>query len=910
MATFSIDIGGILREVRLTIAQLKDSRVAEKEKKKAAQLLVYRALSVHPALDHMRPPTGVLADADWYTELRSPFTSGIFRKLGQNEHFMRTALLGDTGTRARIMMLLLWIIGHRLSEDQVGKLISTAVGDALKRDQSPDELLELTQLDSVNRVLVSLRKMIKTKLPLPPDRNPFQGRDYHPEDEDKPLPRSELWGYQLPEETQYEYDIRRNPTLLLQPLKDRVIIPQTKLTVLIIQWAACNFGLGKKVYSLQEVDPEAFWNADPPVSVDDDDDHLSVLTISSNDSFAFELYDGIEEAPYEEMWYDDPIEVWIHARFCSIYPMHGWAHKSLVRVLLFNAFSSSQCLPTLSQILDAVHVADRLCRLWTEDVWHYVEQFIIAYALLHWRETNQVKPWNPRPLFSEWSSEERSLMVIFADALKWDEEQSRTETEHPKAFAHIREFMVDPMSTCQGASDIITLPLIKAIDMPSGVNELPKLDPKACVCGECALIESQLPSNLEFFRHQYFSVTSSRPNNCDALAKTWEPALQAAEEWLDDLITRVECQFPLFPWAEETRTGPAVLEIANMMDISVGSILSDQQLLRLVVTLSIIRNDLPPAVPKPPGPFGLGYVVTLLWQADREDYRSEDDPTDNVIFANGGWLYDLVSTEGVSLLHSRENLNIVYHTTLPGKFSAICMPNFRSDHPAILPPRHSSVENYAQANPQSDIEIMTTIVLSNFKSDTFPLLSVSSKDFSAPRGALAALLRVELLERVIETIWKPNVKTGSPCEHRDFWGKMTHCSPSAIDVILCVLPPKGKTTDSSLAEELLHAVSDDEHRERLREKTAELARRVAPLLEVGSPLERDRACIVRCGVRDGPVDALIVLAASLKKSVYVLDHRECWDCALSRMQEQGRTIGIVIDIKNVTFCERCRPSFG
>jgi len=82
MATISIDIGGILREVRLAIAQLKDSRVAEKEKKKAAQLLVYRALSLHPALDHMHPPTGVLADTDWYTELRSPFTSGIFRKLG------------------------------------------------------------------------------------------------------------------------------------------------------------------------------------------------------------------------------------------------------------------------------------------------------------------------------------------------------------------------------------------------------------------------------------------------------------------------------------------------------------------------------------------------------------------------------------------------------------------------------------------------------------------------------------------------------------------------------------------------------------------------------------------------------------------------------------------------------------
>ena len=96
------------------------------------------------------------------------------------------------------------------------------------------------------------------------DRNPFQGHDYRAEDEDKALPRSELWAYQLPEEQQYEYDVRRNPALLLRPLDDRVIIPQTKLTVLIIQWAACNFGLGKKVYSVDDIDRSAFWNADPP----------------------------------------------------------------------------------------------------------------------------------------------------------------------------------------------------------------------------------------------------------------------------------------------------------------------------------------------------------------------------------------------------------------------------------------------------------------------------------------------------------------------------------------------------------------------------------------------------------------------------------------------------------------------
>ncbi|KAJ7627681.1 hypothetical protein DFH06DRAFT_1443298 [Mycena polygramma] len=170
MATsIDIDVGGVLREIRITVGEIKNGIAAANVRKRAAQLLVYRTLSLHPALDHMRPPTGVLADVDWYTELRSTFNSGIFRRLGQNEHFKKMALLGETGTRARIMLLLLWIIGHRLSEDSVAKLLSTAVGDAIRRDENSELEEELEQLVLVKEVLVSLRKMIKTKLPLPPE---------------------------------------------------------------------------------------------------------------------------------------------------------------------------------------------------------------------------------------------------------------------------------------------------------------------------------------------------------------------------------------------------------------------------------------------------------------------------------------------------------------------------------------------------------------------------------------------------------------------------------------------------------------------------------------------------------------------------------------------------------------------
>ncbi|KAJ7853762.1 hypothetical protein B0H13DRAFT_2082515 [Mycena leptocephala] len=893
MATsISIDVGSILREIRTTVREIKTDIAATNEKKKAAQLLVYRALSLHPALDHMRPPTGVLADIDWYTELRSTFTFGIFRRLGQNEHFKKMALLGETGTRARIMLLLLWIIGHRLSEDSVAKLLSTAVGDAIRRDGNQDLEDELQQLVSVKEVLVSLRKMIKTKLPLPPDRNPFQGRDYSPEDEDKALPRSELWGYALPEELRYEYDVRQNPALLLRPLPIKTIIPQTKLTMLVIQWAACNFGLGKKIYSAEDIDPDAFWNADPPpTDHHDDEDSLSVSSFSSQDSFAFEVFEGVGTAPYDAMWQDDPTEDFVHSRFCSVYPVHGWAHQSFVRVLLFNAFCSSQTLPEPHQILEAVHLADRLARRLPADIWQYAEQFIIARALLFWKKTNDIGPWNP--IFSALSRQERGNLVIFVDVLKRTEAQPWLYVDHPSSLGNVHEFLVNPMRVCQYAPDILSLPDITSRYTHSSVNVLPDHDPLACVCGECALIQSQQPSDLESFRSQYFVMTSSRPAHCDALARTWEPAISAAEAWLEDLISRVECNFALFPDVDR-RMGPAVLEVANAMGVVVGSQLSDTQLLRFLVASSILTDDIPVSVPKAPGPFGLGYLVALPWASDREDYQTDAGP-DRVLFANGGWLYDSISTEGVTLLHEREEFKIIYRTTMPAKFSAVCMPHFRGDtvslFPARLPPTTTTnVFTVAAAtdaiDPEDGMEL--TLVLSRFQTDAFPLLSVCSQTgFAAPRGALAALIRVECLGRVIETVWKPDVKQGAPCEHTALWRQATRHSPTAVDLILRVLPPSDAwltAAHTTAFKELVFAASKEAPARRqklLREMLDEHSRRLEPLTKAGSPLERTRGCIVRCGAKDGPVDAFI--------NVYVLDRCECWN--------NGRTVGISIDTK-------------
>ncbi|KAJ7773483.1 hypothetical protein B0H16DRAFT_1512507 [Mycena metata] len=907
MTTISIDIAAIFREIRLTVREITNERAAANEKRKAAQLLVYRALSLRPALDHMKPPTGMLADVDWYTELRATFSAGIFRRLGQNEHFKRMASLGGTGARARIMLLLLWIIGHRLSEDSVARLLSTAFGDAIKRDDSENQDLEneINALVSVKEVLVSLRKMIKRKLPLPSDRNPFLGHDYTPEDEDKPLPRSELWGYALPEDERYEYDVRNNPALLIRPLPGKTIIPQTKLTILIIQWAACNFGLGKKVYSAEDIDPDAFWNADPPPAAehdgeDEDEDRLSLSSFSSRGSFVLEIHEGAATAPYDAEWQDDPTEDWVHSRFCSVYPLHGWVHRSFVRVLLFNSFCGTQTLPEPSEILGAVHVADRLVQRLPPDIWDYAQQFIIARALLFSEAENKTQTWDP--VFAELSPRERGNTVIFVDALRWIE--AARDVGYPPWLKQTAIFLQNPRALCQDAPDILALPTLSSRDTRSSMNVLPKLDPSTCICGECALIEAQQPSSLESFRSQYLVVMSSRPQGCEALARTWEPLISTAETWLDALLSRVESQFALFPDVDR-RMGPAVLETANAMGVVVGSLLSDQDLLRFFVALCMLQDHIPVAIPKPPGPFGLGYVVTLPWTADREDYKADVEGPDRVLFATGGWLYDSIGTEGITLLHQGDEFKVVYRTNMPGKFSAVCMPQFKGDFvslfPDLLPVLTQGALAGSEAIEEQDNTMELTLVLSRLPTDGFPLLSVCSETaFAAPRGSLAALVRVKCLDRVLETVWRPDLKRGSPCEHTASWRRATRQSLTATDLIGRVLPPSDSSTDVPTLTKLAFASSDEvaaQSQQRLREMMEALSRRVEPLTVAGSPLERTRAVIVRCGVKDGPVDAVAVLSASVRKKVYIFDRSECWECALIRMSEDGRSVGISIDTK-------------
>ena len=52
----------------------------------------------------------------------------------------------------------------------------------------------------VRKILEQLAKMIRTRLPLPKERNPFYGDDFAVDDEDKVVPHAELWVYSQEED--------------------------------------------------------------------------------------------------------------------------------------------------------------------------------------------------------------------------------------------------------------------------------------------------------------------------------------------------------------------------------------------------------------------------------------------------------------------------------------------------------------------------------------------------------------------------------------------------------------------------------------------------------------------------------------------------------------------------------------
>ncbi|KAF9071478.1 hypothetical protein BDP27DRAFT_1322205 [Rhodocollybia butyracea] len=917
MATVSIDVSRVIGDIRETILVIKDERKAAKEKLNNAELLVYKALALHPALEHMHPPTGSMGDMDWYTELGTRWSFGIFQKLGQHRHFKKTALLGNAGSRARIMMLLLWILGNRLAEDQIGRMLSAAVSDGLQAVEPNTEPTntfadELLHLDSMKQVLIDLRRMIKTKLPLPPDRNPFLGRDYRAKDEDESIPRSELWGYELSEDQRYELDIKRNPVVLLRPLPNKIIIPQTKLTLLLIHWATCNFGLGKKVHSKDEIDSTLFWNADPPKAV----------------------YPNLP--PYQA--HSLPLDEWIHLRFCEVYDVHEWAHDGFMRVLLLNNFSAvltpeKQRFPSPSDIQDVHGVARWLRQRLNDDICLNMERFILQHAVALWFDNSGVvwsnvtgltvgPPWH----IEEWSAEERGLTVIFTDAVINNRKDENGFPEFdgiykPESWFNMQLFFQDPARFVPDAADILALPLLRDAANLEIVSES-KFRSDECVCGQCRDVYEQMLNNLEWFRIHYFTVTDRAlaERNCNALRNSWEPTLTHAEEWYEEVLAHIESPYPVLPELSELpRVGPLILEVADSLDIKIGTNLVPSSLLRFLVVLHITdsENTVPYHDPLPSN--ALGKVIAVRLIEDREEYltggQDPDYAMEYVLCAIGDWMYQLAGSDGLAIIYTDDNFAIEHSLDLL-KWRTVVMSDFKPDFPGRFPLRHTEHSERIPVIAASDVEDFNDrieIVLSDLESDGFPFLSLPQ---DRTPDVVAALLRVQCLGRTVESVWKPKVRIGHPCDHTQNHQVMMCCSPTAIEVIKLVEPSEKCDISSSVAstEELRTRLGpqttrktfEPEWKDALKRRMEEYSSRTAQLVQRSDLLEPNNICIVRCGPVEGPVNAMIILATSLRKHVYMIHRNECWDCALLRMDELQCTLGIALYTKYITRCSQCR----
>lgn len=214
MASLSIDVASLVEQIRTSVESIRTQVQTSNQRKLEARLLVYRAFALHPCLDALKPDGRQLSDLDWYC----PRTSSVARfrdwwsDLGV--HFHETSTMGPVGQRARIMMLLFWIIGHKIKRDKIRQMLSTAVHDGFEKQstatvvaasatptdpadvrQSVDLATTIEKLHEVTDVFDSIATMIKTQLPLPRYNNPFYGDDYNERDDDLSFPKEFLWVY-------------------------------------------------------------------------------------------------------------------------------------------------------------------------------------------------------------------------------------------------------------------------------------------------------------------------------------------------------------------------------------------------------------------------------------------------------------------------------------------------------------------------------------------------------------------------------------------------------------------------------------------------------------------------------------------------------------------------------------------
>lgn len=726
--------------------------------------------------------------------------------------------------------------------------------------------------------------------------------------------------YSLSPDERYEFDVKHNPSILLRPLASRVLIPQTKLSLLAIQWVTRNFGLGKKVFSRRDIDFTMFWNADPLPP--DSPPSLDIIPLVGDQGGDMDHMDGGEDGidygsfPWSflaafETW---PLEKWIHFRFCRTYEIHGWAHDRFVRVLLFQFFCHLYDIPSPDVVSTAIHITRKLRLILDGDIWTLVEPYLLDAGMQEWKDWIQEGKWTPA--FRAMTRDERGVMVIFSDAVSiFGKIDSITNLRSP-AFLEVHSFLTSPLDHCTDKSDI--LHAASAEGDPLRVTSfdsfvIPDLDAGICICGICVSLQDHLKQNPDNFQMKYLRVSHSDDRGgCNALEKTWDPLFSRAERWVDKFMDKIECPFDLFPSTSERRLGISIMEVLFILNVNIDAHLDTRQLLHFVTYLRYRHLLFDDPLEQPPEMAQDNFAFVTADSNDDSRY---------VMSTAGGWLHDIAGgglddqNATISFIPTSATFHIRYLSLNPPEIAVIDMPQTDFAEHIIIPPDHTLLD--APAVPPTQISVSTSVELvivhlSRGSNHGFPLFCGYHNDGSlrfCPRDTetyekYAAQISTFFCNRIVRTWWKPYVEVGRPCPHSTAHNVMTRCSLTSKQVLLQVKPCADPLSSRWLETESVHDVQAEAEQtgatfyQYLKETTARLTER-------DGPFERGRLCIVRCGDEDGPVDPLIILAASLGMKGYVFHFRECWNCACLRMRAQGCTLGIAVGSKILTKCAHC-----
>jgi len=613
-----------------------------------------------------------------------------------------------------------------------------------------------------------------------------------------------------------------------------------------------------------------------------------------------------------------PLENWIHKRFCSVYGVHHFAHDRFVRALLFGFSTAQQCLPTLDEALLAMFVIRRLRKQWPDDILDIIATMIFGQAMSDWAAHEEHhSPWTISP--AELSASQRASMFIFSDPCKVSADSPSDRWQTPAAaFSDIHRFLVEPQIMCPNIPDIMSLPLVGQV-LPSHINDI--LSPKSttCICGECLAAYEQLTGDTYSFRMKYFSLLEAAEarDNCLALSEAWEPLVSKAEEWVDSLMGRLQSSYSLFPSSLDFRLGPLIVDVANVLDIAVGTQLDTRDTLRFITLLHSEstrpgeRLVPPPCLP----PDALGYFHRVDEGSEQGKLFAENGSDAVVLSVGGGWLYDLPgdrlddSDGAISFLHPSEEVKIGYRSSKPSRLSCLCMPSARYDEPKYLPGVHGDGETW-QIAPMVPLQhapaFYLEINLSNLRNYLFPLLSVLSEHAKCyPHGTVAAQLSISIAGRLLQTHWKPDVQFGRTCQHTDDHKRTTRCSLTSWEIISQVSPPHLDLTRFLEACRADYFMTPEQARDNLKRVIEEQEHSYEYLTEQRGPFERHHLSIVRCGAVEGPPDPIVLMAGALGKKVYVIHAQECWHCACAQMLRTHSTVGIAMDTKIHSKCGSC-----